>query len=141
MNRIIAAITTIALFAAPSAALAQGAATDAYGGKGGAVLGVTQVEGGAGNPNGGAVLGVTDTEGGAETLNGTAGATAPGSGTQGVTAGSGPAAPVATPTATGDVASGSLPFTGLDLALIAAGGLMLVGLGFAMRRVSRPTVS
>jgi hypothetical protein len=137
MNRIIAAITTIALFAAPSAALAQGAATDAYGGKGGAVLGVTDVKSGAGNPNGGgAVLGVTEVE----TQSGSA--AAPGAGTQGVTAGANPAGgSVATPTATGDVASGSLPFTGLDLALIAAGGLMLVGMGFAMRRVSRPTVS
>ena len=32
---------------------------------------------------------------------------------------------------------GSLPFTGLDLVLVAGGGLMLLGLGTAMRRASR----
>jgi hypothetical protein len=32
---------------------------------------------------------------------------------------------------------GSLPFTGLDLVLVAGGGIMLLGLGVAMRRASR----
>ncbi len=34
-------------------------------------------------------------------------------------------------------ASGSLPFTGLDLGLMAAGGVVLAGMGFGMRRFSR----
>lgn len=32
---------------------------------------------------------------------------------------------------------GSLPFTGLDVALLAGAGLLLAGAGFAMRRVTR----
>jgi hypothetical protein len=33
--------------------------------------------------------------------------------------------------------SGSLPFTGLDVALLAGAGLLLAGAGIAMRRVTR----
>lgn len=33
--------------------------------------------------------------------------------------------------------SGSLPFTGLDVALLAGAGLLLAGAGVAMRRVTR----
>jgi hypothetical protein len=33
--------------------------------------------------------------------------------------------------------SNSLPFTGLDLGLMAAGGVVLAGMGFGMRRLSR----
>jgi hypothetical protein len=36
-----------------------------------------------------------------------------------------------------DSANGSLPFTGLDVALLAGAGLLLAGAGFAMRRVTR----
>jgi hypothetical protein len=36
-------------------------------------------------------------------------------------------------------AKSSLPFTGLDLALVVAAGGVLIGLGFAMRRLSRST--
>jgi len=36
----------------------------------------------------------------------------------------------------GDTA-GSLPFTGLDLGLMAVGGVVLAGMGFGMRRLSR----
>lgn len=32
---------------------------------------------------------------------------------------------------------GNLPFTGLDVGLIAAGGLLLLGVGFGMRRITR----
>lgn len=35
--------------------------------------------------------------------------------------------------------SGSLPFTGLDLVLVVAAGGLLLGLGLAMRRLTRPT--
>lgn len=34
--------------------------------------------------------------------------------------------------------SGSLPFTGLDVGLLALGGALLVGVGVGLRRVSRP---
>lgn len=33
---------------------------------------------------------------------------------------------------------GSLPFTGLDLVLLALGGVALVGVGMGVRRLSRP---
>ena len=33
---------------------------------------------------------------------------------------------------------GSLPFTGLDLGLLAVGGIVLVGVGVGLRRVARP---
>lgn len=33
--------------------------------------------------------------------------------------------------------SGTLPFTGVDVALLAAGGVTLLGAGFVVRRVSR----
>ena len=35
---------------------------------------------------------------------------------------------------------GSLPFTGLDLALVAGGGIALLGAGFGLRRLSRPHI-
>ncbi len=34
-------------------------------------------------------------------------------------------------------AAGTLPFTGLDLGLMAAGGVVLAGMGFGMRRLSQ----
>jgi hypothetical protein len=34
---------------------------------------------------------------------------------------------------------GDLPFTGLDVALVLGAGLMLVGMGFGIRRMIRPT--
>jgi hypothetical protein len=34
--------------------------------------------------------------------------------------------------------SGSLPFTGLDIGLLAAGGVLLVGMGVVLRRFARP---
>lgn len=37
----------------------------------------------------------------------------------------------------GPEAAANLPFSGLDLGLIAAGGLVLVALGFTLRRVAR----
>jgi hypothetical protein len=36
-------------------------------------------------------------------------------------------------------AKSSLPFTGLDLVLVVGAGGILIGLGFAMRRLSRPS--
>lgn len=42
-----------------------------------------------------------------------------------------------TGSAAADDGSGSLPFTGLDVALLAGAGLVLAGAGIAMRRVTR----
>jgi hypothetical protein len=36
-----------------------------------------------------------------------------------------------------DASTGTLPFTGLDVALLAAGGATLLGAGFVVRRLSR----
>ena len=42
------------------------------------------------------------------------------------------------PTGQGTTSSGgTLPFTGLDLAFIAGGGLLLVGMGVSLRRLTR----
>jgi hypothetical protein len=45
--------------------------------------------------------------------------------------------PVATTQAGGGGGGGSLPFTGLDVALLIGAGGMLVAVGFAMRRLTR----
>jgi hypothetical protein len=44
---------------------------------------------------------------------------------------------VSSGTSAGTSSSGTLPFTGLDVALLAAGGGTLVGAGFVVRRASR----
>jgi hypothetical protein len=55
------------------------------------------------------------------------------------TTGSGGGAPVAAastgPTASG---SGTLPFTGMDLAVVAGIALLMIAVGFALRRLSAP---
>jgi hypothetical protein len=45
-----------------------------------------------------------------------------------------PPAPAQVQTASG----GSLPFTGLDIGLLALGGSALVGVGIGLRRIARP---
>jgi hypothetical protein len=45
--------------------------------------------------------------------------------------------PSSTPVASTDSGGGSLPFTGLDLALLAGAGVVLVGAGIGMRRLTR----
>ena len=47
--------------------------------------------------------------------------------------------PTATAAAPGDDEGGNLPFTGLDVALVLGAGLVLVGMGFGIRRMIRPT--
>ena len=47
--------------------------------------------------------------------------------------------PTATAAAPGDDDNGNLPFTGLDVALVLGAGLVLVGMGFGIRRMIRPT--
>lgn len=44
--------------------------------------------------------------------------------------------PSSTPTSISS--KGKLPFTGLDLVLLACGGIALVGVGMGVRRLSRP---
>jgi hypothetical protein len=39
---------------------------------------------------------------------------------------------------TKSTSSGKLPFTGLDIALVLAAGAVLTGLGFGLRRITRP---
>jgi hypothetical protein len=90
----LALLTVVVAIALAAAAPAFGASavTDAYGGKGGGVLGAVNSGGGNGTP---------------------------------------PAQVVASE-------GGSLPFTGLDIGLLALGGCALVGVGFGLRRLARP---
>jgi len=53
-----------------------------------------------------------------------------------VDSGNGPSAP--TPQQVVSSNEGSLPFTGLDIGLLALGGVVLVGVGVGLRRVARP---
>jgi len=54
--------------------------------------------------------------------------------------GDNPGSVVSTPEhATAAKSNGSLPFTGLDLVLVVGAGGLLLGLGLAMRRLTRPT--
>jgi opacity protein-like surface antigen len=59
-----------------------------------------------------------------ETYNGLAGANQGGGGTEAA-----------------DTSGGSLPFTGLELALVAIAGVGLLGVGYTMRRISSPRES
>lgn len=53
--------------------------------------------------------------------------------------GNGPSAPAPQQvTAANSSGSGSLPFTGLDVGLLALGGVALVGVGIGLRRFARP---
>ncbi len=47
------------------------------------------------------------------------------------------AATATTPTTAAASAAGALPFTGLDVVLLVAGGLLLLGAGLVVRRISR----
>jgi hypothetical protein len=97
MKRLAFVLVVVALaLVAVAPAYGQSAATDAYAGKSGGVLGA--VNSGGGN-----------------------------SGT--------PSAPVRQVQTT---SSGSLPFTGLDVGLLALGGVALVGVGVGLRRFARP---
>jgi hypothetical protein len=99
MKRLAFILVVVALaLVAVAPAYGQSAATDAYAGKSGGVLGA--VNSGGGN-------------------NGTPSAPAP-------------VRQVATSS------SGSLPFTGLDVGLLALGGVALVGVGVGLRRFARP---
>jgi hypothetical protein len=51
-----------------------------------------------------------------------------------VDSGNGPSAP----TQVVSTSDNSLPFTGLDIGLLALGGAMLVGVGMGLRRFARP---
>lgn len=53
-----------------------------------------------------------------------------------VDSGNGPSASVPQQTVSSE--KGSLPFTGLDIGLLALGGVALVGVGVGLRRVARP---
>jgi hypothetical protein len=91
------AVVALALVAV-APAYGQSAATDAYGGQGGGVLGAVS-SGGGGNST--------------------------------------PKAPAQVQAAQ-TTSSGSLPFTGLDVGLLALGGVALVGVGVGLRRFARP---
>lgn len=103
----------------------KNAAVQAYGKPSSGGLGPA-VEEGKDNPSGGA---------GGSSGGGTAGA--PGGGTAGGSSGGGTAGAQSGEGTAPVQSSGGLPFTGLDLSLIAAGALGLILLGAALRRVAR----
>jgi hypothetical protein len=105
----------------------KNAAVQAYGKPGSGGLGPA-VEEGKGNASGGGDDGSSGGSTGGTPGGGTAGG-ASGGGTAGAQSGDGGTSPVQS--------SGGLPFTGLDLSLIAAGALGLILLGAALRRVAR----
>jgi hypothetical protein len=104
----------------------KNAAVQAYGKPSSGGLGPA-VEEGKDNPSGGA---------GGSSGGGTTGG-APGGGTAGGLSGGGTAGAQSGEGASPAQSSGGLPFTGLDLSLIAAGALGLILLGAALRRVAR----
>jgi len=115
VKRFILITAAAAAVAFPASSFASDSAADAYGGSGQTLNTVASP----------VVAGAHATKGASSAPSG---ATSP--------------AAVATPTPTESAASGgSLPFTGLDLALLAAGGFLLIGLGVLMRRVARPANS
>jgi len=100
MKRLALLMAVVALaLAAAVPAYGQSAVSDAYGGKGGGVVGTVGSGGGGG--------------------------------------GTSTPAPQQTQVAASN-AEGSLPFTGLDIGLLAIGGLALVGVGVGLRRFARP---
>jgi hypothetical protein len=105
---LIMAVVAVACFAG-APAYGQSAVGDAYGGNGGGILGA--VSHGGGGSNGGNN----------------------GGNSGGSTSTPAPAAQVQVASE-----SGSLPFTGLDLGLLAVGGIVLVGVGVGLRRFARP---
>lgn len=139
----ITTFAVVALLVAPAGAMAQ-SAVNTYGGEGqtpASVLGEGAAGGsgasssapvaGAGAGGGAGAASVLDDQAAGNNVagNDVAGDTAAGSG------------PAAAASETRAVPRGSLPFTGFDVALIALGGLALVAMGFAARRVSRGTLA
>ena len=110
MSRVLLISITVALLSA-APAVAQDPTRDAYGGAGNVASGVATKDQGVN----------------------------PGSGVRGTTAeGVRPANAAGTTTAAVKPLRGDeLPFTSLDLALVAGGAILLLGLGFGVRRVSR----
>lgn len=53
--------------------------------------------------------------------------------------GNGPTTTTAPVTKAQPTSGSSLPFTGFDVILLLAGGFVLLGVGFTMRRMARPT--
>lgn len=146
------AASLVLLIAAPAAA--QNATTDAYGGAAG-VLGEVASGGSApsatdapagDSPDADGAANVSEPGGEGSPAGGVAGVTASGSepGGEGSPAGgftrvaAGGEASDSAPSTTQPIAtSGSLPFTGLDVGLLAAGSVLLIALGFGLRRFGR----
>ena len=140
MKQIAAIAGMCVALGAASVAYADDSATNAYGGAGGDVP--TIVTPSSGGPSVSQVTAAPTTQSGAPTTqSGSAPVVAGAHAVKGAAAQSAPAAaaaPTAAVTPARPAASaGSLPFTGLDVGLMAAGGLLLLGFGLAMRRLSR----
>lgn len=124
MKAHIALLLTTGALTMPAAAIANDSATDAYGGQGNII---TSIAGGG------------TTGGSGNVVSGTSAPTVAGATATRPAANVAATAPVASTTAPEAVSDSSLPFTGLDLSLMALGGIVLLGLGLAMRRVAGRT--
>jgi hypothetical protein len=100
--------TLIATLTLAAPAMAQDPVRDAYGGAGNVASETAESAG----PGGGGVRGVA-------------------------TEGAGPGGGVTEQAVARPLGGDELPFTGLDVGLIAVGGIVLLALGFGVRRVSR----
>lgn len=121
------AISCAVLGAAATPSFAADPAQDGYNTM--PIQSVPPASGQGGEQEGQGVAGANSTDSGS----GPAGAPA-GSGVAGA---SGSSAPVATASAPVSASGATLPFTGLDVGLIAGAALLLMGLGLALRRSTR----
>jgi hypothetical protein len=109
----LAALTTVFSLAVAAPVYAEDSSVEGYGGPGGKIEDTIGPRGGEGESGAG------DTLGGQ-----------PGAGREAV--------PIAEVSSPGDE-GGALPFTGLDIGLLAAAGALLLALGIGMRRLTRAT--
>lgn len=146
MNRVVLMFVVFVSLGVAAPVHAQGPTLDGYGGAGGVidegtpdeggVLGVTETGGpSAGTPFEGAPAGTTEAGGPAGSVLGVTESGGPaGTSDAGGPGAGGPGASVPGATASPRAVEGTLPFTGLDVLLLASGGLLLVGMGLGMRR-------
>jgi hypothetical protein len=119
---------------------AQNAVGDAYGGAGAISNSVTP----SGDPTGAPAVSNAQSEVPASTAGSSAGAGADDA--QGAVAADSSRVPATTAVASAAAATPALsgdrlPFTGLDVGLMLVGGVLLLALGFGMRRLARPTMA
>lgn len=125
-------ITVLALTVFATTSYAQAPAADGYGGQGGTAVTVTEPQQNAPVQAQGAPAPAAEEEAVGQ------GAEPQAADPETAAQGSSPQRNDVAVRATQQAPSSGLPFTGFDLALIAAGGALLLMLGLAMRRLAQP---